>query len=138
MPSDHEIIATLRAHGLSPSKPRVAIYRWLMAHPVHPTVDAIYRELRPKMPTLSRTTVYNVLHACVAHGLVSVVHTQDLELRYDGEMTPHAHFKCKSCGALYDVPGDIDALAQQVTLPEGCACDAAALTLWGKCAACRA
>lgn len=130
--------ALLRAHGLTPSAPRVAIYAWLKEHPTHPTVDEIYRALRPGMGTLSRMTVYNVLHAFVEHGLADKVRTEDLELRYDGDTSPHAHFKCTACGALSDlgpIPGG--ALAE-VGLPKGCEVSATALTAWGLCPACAA
>ena len=126
----------LRACGLTPSGPRVAIYAWLRGNTAHPTIDQIFRALRPAHPSLSRTTVYNVLHAFVARGLAAAVRTEDGELRYDGRAEPHAHFKCTRCGALRDLgplPGD---LPRQVGLPEGCRADAADVTLWGRCAAC--
>ena len=69
----------LRACGLAPSGPRMAIYAWLRANPIHPTIDQIFRALRPANPSLSRTTVYNVLHAFVACGLAAVVRTEDGE-----------------------------------------------------------
>ena len=49
----------LRACGLTPSGPRVAIYAWLRGNAAHPTIDQIFRALRPDHPSLSRTTVYN-------------------------------------------------------------------------------
>lgn len=128
----------LRAHGLTPSEPRLAILAWLAGHPIHPTIDQIFRALRPRHPTLSRTTVYNVLHAFVAHGLATVIRTEDDELRFDGRTDPHAHFKCTRCGALEDLgalPGD---LPRQVALPQGFQADEASLVLWGLCPACAA
>ncbi len=128
----------LRACGLAPSGPRMAIYAWLRANPIHPTIDQIFRALRPANPSLSRTTVYNVLHAFVACGLAAVVRTEDGELRYDGRAEPHAHFKCTHCGALHDL-GDIPPdVPSQVGLPEGFRADAASVTLWGRCPACAA
>lgn len=127
---------TLRAHGLSPSAPRVLIYEWLNTHPVHPTIDTIYQALRPKVKTLSRTTVYNVLHAFVDKGLAEIVRTEDGELRYDGNVKPHAHFKCTRCGALMDLDPISDAVHQSVGAPEGCQIDTATVTLWGACQKC--
>lgn len=138
MAAVQDIPAVLRAHGLSPSAPRTAIYEWLMEHPTHPTIDAIYRALRPKMRTLSRTTVYNVLHAFVAHGLAEKVRTEDLELRYDGNTQPHAHFKCTACGALLDVEGSLQGALPDLRLPERCSVESIGLTLWGLCPACAA
>ncbi len=130
------IRARLRASGLSPSAPRVAIYRWLVAHPVHPTVDVIYKALRSRLPTLSRTTVYNVLHAFVEHGLAIALHVEDLEVRYDGNVMPHAHFKCLRCGRLMDLGMLPTCLGEMVNLPEMCAVRSAALTFSGFCSQC--
>lgn len=127
---------TLRAHGLSPSAPRVLIYEWLQTHPVHPTIDTIYQALRPKMKSLSRTTVYNVLHALVETGLADVVRTEDSEMRYDGNTKPHVHFKCTCCGALLDLDSISESMYQGIGLPDGCKIDTASVTLWGKCPKC--
>ena len=126
----------LRACGLAPSGPRMAIYAWLRANPIHPTIDQIFRALRPANPSLSRTTVYNVLHAFVACGLAGKVRTEDLELRYDGCAEPHAHFKCTRCGAILDLEGLPRNLAQRVGLPKECRAQAAAVTFWGLCPNC--
>lgn len=135
-PSPAEIKALLRSRRLSPSAPRVAIYAWLCTHEAHPTVDDIFRALRPEIPTLSRTTVYNVLHAFVEKRLANAVRTEDLELRYDGKVTRHAHFKCTACGALCDI-GEIPAtLAKRLSVPEGFAAEDVSVTLWGLCKAC--
>ena len=128
----------IRAHGLTPSAPRVAIYRWLVSHPVHPTVDTIFSALRPKMKTLSRTTVYNVLHAFVECGLAAKVHTEDTELRYDGNTHPHVHFRCTQCGCLMDLADISDTVLTHTGLPAGAKVTSAALNLWGLCPACAA
>ena len=56
-----EAIAYLTAHNIKPSAQRIAIMEYLLSHRTHPTVDMIYNDLIGKMPTLSRTTVYNTL-----------------------------------------------------------------------------
>lgn len=136
LPLSSETHQLLREHGLQPSKTRVAIYEWLVMHPVHPTVDVVFNALRPQIATLSRTTVYNVLHAFVERGLADKVHSEDLELRYDGNTKQHAHFKCTHCGTLLDlqeVPTDV---SQQVGLPTGYVPHSTAVTMWGYCAQC--
>jgi Fe2+ or Zn2+ uptake regulation protein len=131
--SSHQI---LREHGLQPSKTRVAIYEWLAQHPVHPTVDVVYHALRKTHPTLSRTTVYNVLHAFVDRGLADKVHTEDLELRYDGNTASHAHFKCTKCGTLIDLNAVPTSVSKKVGLPEGYLTHTTSITLWGLCPKC--
>lgn len=131
--SSHQV---LREHGLQPSKTRVAIYEWLVKHPVHPTVDVVYNALRKTHPTLSRTTVYNVLHAFVDRGLADKVHTEDLELRYDGNTMSHAHFKCTMCGTLTDLDVVPNSISAKVGLPEGYLTHTTSITLWGLCPKC--
>lgn len=100
-----EIILKLREAGISPLESRIAIYSWIDANRVHPTVDAIYRALCPTHPTLSRTTVYNTLKTLAKGGLVGVLNIDDGELRYDANVSAHAHAKCRNCGKVVDVFG---------------------------------
>lgn len=90
-------------HGIRPSVQRLAIMKYLMEHRTHPTVDKIYNDLRPSMPTLSRTTVYNTLEVLVEHDAVLELSIDSHTSHYDGATTPHAHFRCRRCGAIIDV-----------------------------------
>ncbi len=121
--------------GVRTSGPRKAIYKWLMEHPIHPTVDEIFRALRPEMPNLSRTTVYNVLYLLVEKGLVQQLDSEQGEARFDGTMTPHAHFKCTQCGAFVDFP---EALPPQPEQSEGFRIDRTIVMHYGLCPACAA
>jgi len=89
--------------GIRPSVQRVAIYKFVCEHKIHPTVDTVYTALSPKYPTLSRTTVYNTLHLFSEQNLVQTIKIEDDELRYDADMTPHLHFKCVKCGKVIDI-----------------------------------
>ena len=51
----------LMERGIRPSVQRLAIMDYLIHHPIHPTIDDVYQALCNKVPTLSRTTVYNTL-----------------------------------------------------------------------------
>ncbi len=94
----------LLEHGIKPSMQRVAIMDYLIANPVHPTVDTIFSALSPQMPTLSRMTVYNTLNLLLEHQAVRQLTIDEKQSRYDAELAPHAHFRCEVCGAIYDVP----------------------------------
>lgn len=94
---------TLRSKGISPSVQRIAIYDYLMEHSTHPTVDEIYKDLSPIIPTLSKTTIYNTLTLFQEHGLIDSFTIDDNNTHYDGDMRPHAHFKCTKCGKIYDI-----------------------------------
>ena len=82
---------------------RVCVYRYLRSVKIHPTVDEIYTVLLPEYPSLSRTTVYNTLELLIASNLAISLDFGDGFLRYDADCTPHSHFKCKSCGKVFDV-----------------------------------
>lgn len=94
----------LTGFGVKPSVQRIAIMEYLMTHRTHPTVDEIYTALSPSMPTLSKTTVYNTLRLLAEHGAVLELDMDSRNTRFDGDVTPHAHFYCKVCGRIEDLP----------------------------------
>ena len=78
--------------------------RYLMEHLTHPTVDEIYTSLSPEMPTLSKTTVYNTLKLLSEYGAIQTLTIDERNTCYDANTTPHAHFLCKRCGKIFDLP----------------------------------
>jgi Fur family ferric uptake transcriptional regulator/Fur family peroxide stress response transcriptional regulator len=93
----------LTVHGIKPSVQRIAIMRYLMEHPTHPTAEEIHSALVEEMPMLSRTTVYNTLWLMAKHSAISVIAIDRNNARFDYDCTPHAHFLCNKCGAIYDL-----------------------------------
>jgi len=90
--------------GISPSITRVQIYDYLEHSKTHPTVDEIYQDLVSILPTLSKTTVYNVLRLFLEHDLIDVISTASNEKRYEIKDSSHSHFLCKVCNTIYDIP----------------------------------
>jgi Fur family ferric uptake transcriptional regulator/Fur family peroxide stress response transcriptional regulator len=82
---------------------RIAVMEYLINNRIHPTIDEIYMALNPKMPTLSKTTVYNTLNLFLEKGAVQELVIDDKNARYDIDISMHAHFICKSCGQVQDV-----------------------------------
>lgn len=99
-----EIHQHLNQHGIKPSMQRVAIMQYLIGNLTHPTIDQIFNDLLPSMPTLSKTTVYNTLRLFSDKKAVLSLTIDEKNVRYDGNTQRHAHFKCKKCGVIYDVP----------------------------------
>ena len=89
---------------ISPSYTRTRIYAFLEANNEHPTVDQIYKELKDELPTLSKTTVYNVLNLFIEKEMVKLVNMNATESRYELYNHEHSHFKCDVCGTIYDIP----------------------------------
>lgn len=99
-----DVVERLQSHSIKPSVQRMSIMRYLMEHLTHPTVDEIYTSLSPEMPTLSKTTVYNTLKLLSEHGAIQTLTIDERNTCYDADTTPHAHFLCKRCGRIYDLP----------------------------------
>ncbi len=93
----------LLARKIQPSIHRIKILEYLSKNFVHPTADVIYQALNDEIPTLSKTTVYNTLKLFLEHGIVIDLTIDGTEVRYDINTTPHSHFKCVKCGAIYDI-----------------------------------
>lgn len=92
----------LKSNNIRPSVIRVMIYDFLKGTDVHPTVDEIYSELAPKVPTLSKTTVYNTVKLFADCGLSKTITIDKTQVRYDADITMHGHFMCEKCNRVYD------------------------------------
>ena len=96
-------IQMLKEKGIRPSYIRVRILSYLMNARVHPTVDEIYEVLAKEILTLSKTTVYNTLKLFTEKEMSQALNIEGNELRYEAERGFHGHFKCQSCGGIYDL-----------------------------------
>ena len=106
-----ELSAKLEESQIRPSFQRIKILEYLLNNPGHPTVDQIYKELHPEIPTLSKTTVYNTLNLLLGAGLVKLLNFEENETRYDIITGIHGHFKCDVCGFISNFGLDIDKIA---------------------------
>jgi len=95
-------------NNINPSYQRVKIMDYLLNNRDHPTIDMIFLYLKPTMPKLSKTTVYNTLQHFVEKGITQIINIEDNEIRYDIDTSAHGHFKCTSCGKIYDFPYNIN------------------------------
>lgn len=98
----------LREHKISPSIQRLMVLNYLVKFRNHPSVDMIYNYIKEEIPTLSKTTIYNILKLFIKHKLVKPITIEGDELRFDTYVEPHIHFKCIKCGNIYDIEFDTD------------------------------
>lgn len=126
----------LQEHHIRPSSQRLLVFDYLKSVKTHPSVDTIYQALLPDNPGLSRTTVYNTLELLASHNLILTLDLGEGFLRYDGDITPHSHFKCTKCGAVIDIMESPDGC--ETMLPKGCTLSGVSLNLFGRCAKCNA
>jgi len=98
----------LKSKNIRLSHQRLKVLEYVAKHRCHPTVEQIYNDLHEEIPTLSKTTIYNTLKTLVEAGMVKQLTIEDNEARYDINIETHGHFKCESCGAIYDFEINID------------------------------
>lgn len=122
----------LLAHNIRPSIHRILIYQYLIDNKNHPTADTVYCNLHPQLPTLSKTTIYNTLSLFVEKKLIQELPLESGELRYDADISEHAHFKCEKCGKVYDLFMKINL----PRLPDDFTLSRSQLFFWGKCSCC--
>ena len=94
----------LQSCGIKPSLQRMAIMEYLMVNKTHPTADMIFNDLHPNIPTLSKTTIYNTVKLLAEQAAILAVNIDEKNQRYDGDISQHAHFRCKQCDCIYDIP----------------------------------
>ena len=87
------------------SKKRDAILACIRSTRRHPSAEWIYDRLKPEIPDLSRGTVYRNLRLFLEEGVVASVGVVGGLERFDGDVSPHAHFICQCCGEVIDLPG---------------------------------
>lgn len=91
-------------YHIKPSVQRLAILEYLIANRIHPTAEDVYKALYLKMPTLSRTTVYNTLKLFASQGALQLLAIDEKNVRFDIDTSVHAHFKCQHCLGVFDIP----------------------------------
>lgn len=138
MGTTHNIaIDKLTRCGLKPSVQRVAILEYLLTHFTHPTVEDVYKGLCKKIPTLSKTTVYNTLRLFSMHNVALMLTLDEHRVCYDGNTTPHVHFMCRCCGRIFDMMDEQAPILQNGSKRvDGCLVDEIQLYYKGICKEC--
>ena len=119
---------------------RDAILSHLKESHAHPSAETVYAELKQQIPDISLGTVYRNLALCKQQGLIqSLGSVQGVE-RFDGNVEPHVHFVCNSCGLIRDlhemqVPQDLSDQAANLANARIRMCQ---LTFSGECEDCAA
>ena len=134
-----ETAARLRAAGLRPTAPRVAVLSVLEAERQHLTADEVVRAARRRLGALSVQGAYDVLTALAAAGLLRRIEPAGSAARYEARVADnHHHIVCRSCGAMQDV--DCAVGESPCLVPSsagGFVLDEAEVTWWGLCPDCQ-
>lgn len=132
----HTTFDYLTEYGVKPSVQRMAVMDYLLNHRTHPTADNVYRALHPKLPTLSKTTVYNTLKLLAEQNAVLQLTIDEKKVCYDANTEPHAHFLCRECNKVYDIPMEQQTLASLSLVPRDFKLESSQLYFHGCCPAC--
>jgi len=89
------------------SKKREAILAAIRRTTIHPTAEWVYQALKPDFPDLSLGTVYRNISQFKEDGVIISVGVVNGQERYDGNVNPHTHFVCSSCGSVIDIQGEL-------------------------------
>lgn len=106
--SDSEIrletmIRKLRENGCRITPQRIAIFKILAASSGHPSVEKIYKQVKPNFPTTSLATVYKNVTLLKELGEVLELAFSNDSSRYDGNRPhPHPHLICIKCKKILD------------------------------------
>jgi len=131
----------LRLADLRVTRPRVAVLEAVHGHP-HSDTETIFDVVRAGLSDVSRQTVYDVLAALTANGLVRRIQPSGSVARYESRIGDnHHHVVCRSCGVIADVDcavGDAPCLtpSDDVGALEGFSIDEAEVIYWGLCPDC--
>ncbi len=128
----------LRDRGLRVTAPRLAVLDALEGH-AHLDADEVLGRVRTTLPGVSVQAVYDVLHALTGAGILRRIEPAGHPARYERRVGDnHHHVVCRGCGAVDDVDcvvGHAPCLVPSST--SGFAVEAAEVTFWGLCPACR-
>ena len=93
---------TCRAKGLKATHQRMEIFRELAGSEEHPDAEAVYQNVRQRVPAISRDTVYRTLATLEDHGLIRKAEALIGSTRFDANTDRHHHFICTVCGTIKD------------------------------------
>lgn len=119
------------------SRQRELIYEAVRGSKEHPTAEMVYQWLKPANPNLSLGTVYRNLNLLAQEGVL--IRMPFSVERYDADVQPHSHFRCKNCGRVFDLevaydPSIDTQAAQEAKVFQ---IDSHDLTFTGRCPKCR-
>ena len=118
---------------------RRVIYEILSREAWHPTVDELFLEAKKSLPRISQATVYRNIEALIQDDLATKIVGLNGPARFEKTKAPHAHFECRSCGAIKDIFIDTECINSIMDNKEiqQCATETIVVKLLGLCQVCR-
>jgi len=87
---------------------RRLVYEALAGTRTHPDAEQLIAMVRRGDPSISVATVYNSLRLLADAGWILELRGLGPKTRYDANTGEHDHFTCTACGAVEDIPAQLD------------------------------
>jgi Fur family peroxide stress response transcriptional regulator len=116
-----------------------AVLEVLRAERGHPTALELYDKVRLLRPHIGLATVYRILHQLTEQGIIREI-GRDAECRYDANIDRHDHAICTVCGALLDVPVEVNVASDALrTAAQAAGIELASyeVRIYGRCKHCQ-
>jgi Fe2+ or Zn2+ uptake regulation protein len=137
--SPEDLRAALQRAGLRATAQRIAVLSLLRERREHLSVDAVTRDVRSRLGTVSQQAVYDVLAALTTAGLARRIEPAGSPALFESRVADnHHHVVCRRCGAVADIDcvvGAAPCLGASDT--RGFELDEAEITFWGLCPDCQ-
>jgi len=88
--------------GLKVTPQRIAVFEALMNIKDHPSAEIIKNYLSETYPSVSLSTIYNILETFVDKGLIKKIKTENDIKRYDPVLNKHHHLYCQKSDTILD------------------------------------
>lgn len=133
------IIERMRACGQRMTPQRMAILKFMIGNPSHPSVDQIYEQVKTDFPMTSLATVYKTVAVLTEMGEVQELGFTEGGNRYDGSgQSPHPHLICIRCRRIIDVEDPaLNNISVEVARRTGYRITGYQFDLFGICPACQ-
>ena len=128
----------LRQHGVPVTAQRIAVLRAVSANS-HSTADAIAKEVRGALGTISKQSVYDALSTLASIGLVRRIQPAGSPALYEDRVADnHHHLICRTCGKTVDVDCAVGFTPCLTAADDsGFEIDEAEVIYWGICPDCK-
>jgi Fur family peroxide stress response transcriptional regulator len=93
----------LKDAGLKITPQRVAIMEFFEGNKSHPSINAVYENLKATYPSISVSTVYNTVETLVKNNFLTELPIAKGKSFYDPDMSEHDHAYCVKCGKVFDI-----------------------------------
>ena len=127
-----------RKSGLPVTVQGRAVFEAMLDRRDHPTADQVFHAVHPRLPQLSRMTVYRILGTLFSLGLLSKTCHPGSSARFDPKLEQHHHLVCLECGDIIDLE---DPRLNQLPWPhvgrQGFQIEDYHIHFRGRCARCR-